>query len=84
MTIKQEIKNIITEILSIRHDFTHIDDDAPLTGTPLKIDGEELVYIVLELMDKYQIVFDKNDFENYKFNTINGITNAVIRHRKQQ
>ncbi len=82
MIIEQEIKNIIIEILSIRHDFIQIDDDTPLTGTPLKIDGEELVYIVLELMDKYQIIFDKTDFENYKFNTINGIVCAVKRHRR--
>lgn len=80
MTIEQEIKEIISQVLSVRHKFEEIDDNAPLTGVPLEIEAEELVYIVLELMDKFKITFSKADFENYKFNTVNGIIEAVKRH----
>ena len=82
MTIEQEVKNIVTQVLSVRHTFNEIDDNAPLTGAPLKIEAEELVYIVLELMDKFQITFCKEDFSNYRFNTIKGITESVKRHIK--
>lgn len=80
MSLDYEVKKIIEDILSVYHNFDEIDIDTPLTGLPLEIDPHEMVYIVLELMEKYNITFDINDFENYKFNTIRGIINAVKRH----
>lgn len=80
MSLDYEVKKIIEDILSVYHNFDEIDIDIPLTGLPLEIDPHEMVYIVLELMEKYNITFDINDFENYKFNTIRGIINAVKRH----
>ena len=80
MGIDQQVKDIILHVLSARRSFEKIDDDNCLTGPPLQVSGEEIVYIVLELMEKFQIVFDSSDFDDYKFNTIAGIISAVNRH----
>jgi len=53
----------------------HLDN--PLTGTEMDFQDYEMVYIVLELMDLYNISFDRNDFEDYKFNSIRKISETV-------
>ena len=78
--MSEEIKDMISRIISTKHEFKTMDNDAPLTGAPLCISGEELVYIVMELMEKYNIQFDSEDFSDYRFNTVNGIIAAVMRH----
>lgn len=44
--------------------------------------ADELVFVVMELIEHYNIVFDSNDFANYQFNTVRGIIKAVKNHIK--
>lgn len=78
--LKDEIIEVIRKVVSLRHTVDEIKEDVMLTGPPLEISAEELVYIVLELMDKYHIMFDRDDFEDYGFGTVQGITRAVEKH----
>ena len=80
MSRDNEIKEIVLHVLSARHSLTAIDENAVLTAAPISASGEEIVYIVLELMEKYQITFDKEDFDAFGFNSIAGIIRAVNRH----
>lgn len=49
----------------------------PLTGPQLKLTAPDLVYLVLELKACFSIEFEKQDFDNYKFNTVHMITQTV-------
>ena len=80
----REITEVVKKVLSFNHDLKEINSDAPLTGTPIFANSREIVYIVLKLMEKYKIEFDAKDFDNYKFNTISGITNVVNGHLEKQ
>lgn len=80
MNIEQEILDVVQKVALARHENVKIDLDMPLTGTPTNLAADELVFIVMELMDKYNIVFNSKDFENYQFNTVRGIITAVKSH----
>jgi acyl carrier protein len=80
MDFENEIMETVKSVLSVRRKHVTIDIDTPLTGTELGVAADELVYIVLELMEKYHIAFDATDFENYGFNTVRGIIRAVMRY----
>lgn len=51
--------------------------DAPLTGDIWKFQATDLTYLVLELMDFFQIRFTGTDFENYKMNSILSISTII-------
>ncbi len=57
--------------------------DKPLTGRVLCISSIEMVYILLELTEEFQIKFDAADVADYGFNTINGIV-SIIENKLQQ
>lgn len=80
MLLEDRVIDIVNKVLSLRHSYDSLYKDAPLTGAPLYAEPGEMVYIVLELMETFQIVFDEEDFRDYRFNTVNGIINAVNRH----
>ncbi len=80
MNIEHEILNIVQNVLNARHKNIAIDADEPLTGEPINMAADELVFVVMELMEHYNIVFDSTDFVNYQFNTVRGISEAVKRH----
>lgn len=80
MSIESCVQEIVKSVISVHHCVESIDIDAPLTGAPMYIADFELVYIVMELMEYFDISFDASDFENYKFNSISGIVDAIKRH----
>ena len=49
----------------------------PLTGPQLKLTAPDLVYLVLELKERFSIEFKKQDFDNYRFNTVHTIIQTV-------
>ena len=75
------IKNEIIRVLkSIKPDIDWSNDELnsiSLTGDKIKMIAPELVYLVLELQKSFKIKFESEDFENYKFNTVNSIVNIV-------
>lgn len=78
--VKDEIIDTVMGVINKYHDISNIDYNEPLTGERVSLDATELVYVVIELMEKFQITFDAADFENYHFNTINGIVESVLKH----
>lgn len=51
--------------------------DLSLTGGVLRWNERDLFYLVLELIEEYGISFEKEDFENYRFNSINNVLEVV-------
>lgn len=80
MSIELCVQEIVKSVISVHHHIESIDIDAPLTGFPTYIADFELVYIVMELMEYFDISFDASDFENYNFNSIRGIVDAIRKH----
>lgn len=81
MDYTNKVKEIVQRILSVQRDnIMNIDVDAALTGEVIDADAVELVYIVIEVMNEFNVKFDANDFENYSMNTIRGIAKALEKH----
>lgn len=49
----------------------------PLTGNVFRMSAIDMTYLLLELMDEFQIKFDAADVNDYGFNTINKIVNII-------
>jgi len=49
----------------------------PLTGNVFRMSAIEMTYILLELIDEFQIKFDAIDVNDYGFNTVNKIVNII-------
>ena len=49
----------------------------PLTGNVFRMSAIDMTYLLLELMDEFQIKFDAADVKDYGFNTINKIVNII-------
>lgn len=81
--IENTVYDIVTRVALSRRESCSLERDTPLTGSPLFLSGYEMVYVVLELMDIFQITFRAEDFADYRFNTINGIIAAVRNHIRQ-
>ena len=51
--------------------------DFSLTGGVLQWSEYDLIFLVMELIEEFGITFDKTDFENYRFNTINNVLDVI-------
>ncbi len=51
--------------------------DIPLTGDTMFWSEFDMIFLVMELIEKYGIRFQKEDFENYRFNNINNIIDII-------
>lgn len=51
--------------------------DFSLTGGVLQWSEYDLIFLVMELIEEFDITFDKADFENYRFNTINNVLDVI-------
>ena len=51
--------------------------DFSLTGGVLQWSEYDLIFLVMELIEEFGITFDKADFENYRFNTINNVLDVI-------
>lgn len=80
MDYTTKIKEIIERVLSTHQNDTSIDVTTALTGEKIDADAVELVYIVIEIMNEFNVRFDAEDFKNYSFNTVQGIAKALERH----
>lgn len=75
MEIASDVWEIIESIKNKR--ITERNNDEWLTGTVYNFDGIDMVYLVLELQKRYNIFFEKADFDSYRFATVNGIVDIV-------
>ena len=82
--LEKKVLEIIRKVAESGHQKTEIRLDDHLLAPPLSLEPYELVYIVLELMEQFQITFSKDDFDEYGFGTPRGIIHAVERHLQKQ
>ena len=52
--------------------------DLPLTGTLWKFDAIKMTYLFLEVKQEFSIQIKPKYLEQYRFNSVNGIINAVV------
>lgn len=79
--------DIYGKVTKLVHDLFGIDTDitnkehalAPLTGQHFGFNGNELVYLLFEIENAFNIKFLEEDVIFYKFNTLDGIVNTIIR-----
>lgn len=74
------VKTIVEKINTIKNKVVCSAEDInePLTGKKIGFGARDLVYLMLELMEEYNIGFEAHEVENYKFNTIEAISNTVL------
>lgn len=74
----KDLNNIFISLFSI--DLTSLesaDFDAPLLGKKFKLQARDLVYLFVELQNKFQINIDYSYIKDDKFKTINNIIEIV-------
>lgn len=79
-SIEDKVLDAVKRVLSINHDCSTLDIHSSLLHEPLAIDEIELIYIVLELMEDFNIRFDAEDFDNYAFDSMETIVHCVEKH----
>lgn len=79
---KKEILNTIIELIKKidKNVVMNVNEDIfePLTGEKISFSYLELLYLFLEIEDFYRIKFDARDVEEYRFNSINSISDRII------
>lgn len=55
--------------------------DEPLTGDTWKFDAVDFIYLIMEIMESYQIQFRAEDVENYKLNSMDKIECKLQKHK---
>ena len=78
---RQEITPKVVEILNRvstqPENYTEENFSKPLTGALFGFSEYDMTFLVLELMEEFGITFVKEDFEDYRFNTINNILEII-------
>ncbi|URZ07465.1 hypothetical protein [Clostridium felsineum] len=74
--IREEIIKILNLIKPQQELYSEENFDTPLTGKML-FSSVDMVYVFLEVQNHFGVKLQAKDFQNYKFNSINGITNVV-------
>ena len=54
----------------------------PLTGSLWKFDAVEMVYLFFEVEQEFSIRIKPKLLEKYRFNSVNGIVNAIVESLK--
>ena len=75
--IEKEIVNIIAKIKGINEEEIYQNYTQALTGKLFKLDAIDMTYFALEIMKKFNLRFEKKDFDDYKFNFISNVVNIV-------
>ena len=73
---RNRIIQIINKVCDRIIDFDN-NSSAPLTGDDIGITDYQMVYIVLELINEFKINFTAEDFNDYKFSTLDSVTEIV-------
>lgn len=55
----------------------NIDYDKPLTGDTIQFSAIDMTYLLLEIMQEFNIKFNASDVSNYGFNTIRKIVSTI-------
>lgn len=73
-----DLNNIFISLFSIDLTSLERDDfDAPLLGKKFKLQARDLVYLFIEIQNKFQIKIDYSYIKDDKFKTINNIIEIV-------
>lgn len=78
-SIEDRVAEVIKKVLSLNHDCSQLEPNSSLLCEPIGMNDVEFVYIVIELMEEFDIRFCTEDFDNYSFVSVEAITNAVKR-----
>lgn len=73
----EKIKEIFVKISGKKELYREENFNAPLTGEVMNFSMQDMIYLLIEIEEAYDIHFSKNDVENYQFNTLNNIFNIV-------
>ncbi len=76
--IRSEIRSIVNKV--INNNGRLFEDADNLLYNANELNYRDLVYIVIEIMEKFKVCFEPKDFEEYQFTTIDTMTDAVIYH----
>ena len=77
MNIEARILNVLGRVRRSQIDLDKNICSLPLTGKEIGLSAVDFAYFVMELSEEFDICFSKEDFVNYKFNTINSIIEIV-------
>lgn len=75
--ISKRVVKCINNIKNNKLPLTEENYDTSLTGESIRMSSVEMTYLVLELMKEFGVKFEKSDIDNYGFNSVNKITNAI-------
>ena len=78
----ENIWEIIEKIKGIEIDNKDIYE--PLTGRRYDMDAVDMVYLVLEIQNKFNLALSKVDFDTYKFINVKGIAKIITRKREEK
>lgn len=73
----EKIKEIFIKISGKPELYIEEYFDSPLTGEIMNFSMQDMIYLLIEIEEAYEIHFSKNDVEAYQFNTLNNIFNIV-------
>ncbi|MDR2572253.1 MAG: hypothetical protein LBD23_18410 [Oscillospiraceae bacterium] len=83
---KKEVENQIVSV--IKKLFPHTKDmlsentyNRPLTGQPVDLNGAMMIYLFFELEKKFKLTFLEEDVIEYRFYTIEQITECIYKKR---
>ncbi|MBD7912794.1 hypothetical protein [Clostridium cibarium] len=79
--ITEEIIKILNFVKPQKELYIEENFNTPLTGKML-FSSVDMVYVFLEIQKHFNIKLGAEDLENYKFNSINGIRDAVFNASK--
>ena len=80
LTREMILDKVIVLIQKVKNCATDIPEDCyqlPLTGKKMNLESYQLVMLFLEIMEEFEVKFQKEDVMHYRFNTINGIVEEI-------
>lgn len=82
MNLQEELLDIVKMVRgSIPEQYEKVWDQ-PLTGKIWDLDAVDLVYIIMEIMERYGVRFEAEEFAEYKLNSLSGIRFALEKRGK--
>jgi len=74
-----EITNIMVGKLKVNANLCIAENyDKPLTGKVFGLSSIDLMYLFLEIEERFKMRIDTEKILNYEFNTINGIAELIL------
>ena len=83
-SIKKDLINLLNEKFDIQTNQALEYSDTSLFITPFNLKVEDVILLVALIMEKFVISFSEEDFTNYKFSSIDRISNIIFMRLKNR